>query len=663
MDKVLFKLDILAKKNYISKWVNKDKDLYRFFFNKQMYQLAYTNLKKNKIFFNKVTENLIVESCLEKIIQEICKQMKTETFHFTTMTKNNNLFISENKKLYKQQSLKNELVQEIIRILLQQIWGNNFIQKCSVYSTLSHENKKTSFLQTRFQFTCTQTKPCEALPRFVASTNQIFPLSSRTKHNCFGIPVFSRKKFGWFPNFGESKVSEDYPPKGFFFPEGISNQVSETNPRSLGKSHISNNFTTKTRKKDVLYTLNQNKHTVLKSVEEKFVNVDWLIESQIKPSYDTINYYILLKLLEKRIQPGRFLRLIQKNLDFLNDFNKVNDYSKVGLSTRYCQEKSSIVYGNTKSTEKTINSLNNLPILTKKKDCLPIVESNFLFKQTILSSTLLNIYFHELDLFILDIANKIKNKYTQVNKPKQVFEYFKKTKVERFKFNKIKPIGIEYIRYKNYWLLGITGDKNLIINIKNIIQDFLLNNLSLELNQEKTKIIDLKTQKFFFLGYNIYNNFIVSKTKNFNCKTKNSLVNSLSFLAPIKTILKKLEKQGFCNSKNFPISKKNWVIYQDDRILKNYNILLKQLLGYYSGANNQHSLRNIQYILKYSCAMTLAQKHKTNVTTIMKKYGNNIVIKKNHRSICLYLPVLNKKTRKWNEKLVFNFLSIADGNT
>lgn len=637
MDKVLLKLDILAKKNYTSKWVNKDKELYRFFFNKQMYQLAYTNLKKNKIFFNKVTENIIVESCLEKIIQEIYKQIKTETFHFTTIKKNNNLFISENHS--KQQSLKNELVQEIIRIILQQIWGNHFIQKCSVFSTLSHENKKTSFLQTHFQFTCTQTKPCEALPRFVASTNQIFPLSFRTKHHYFGI--FSRKKFGWFPNFGKSKVCVKHKP-GLPFPEEISNQVPDWYPESLGKSHISNNFTTKTTKKNVLYSL---KHTALKSVEEKFVNVDWLIEGQIKPSYDTINYYILFKLLEKRIQPGRFLRLIQKNLDFLNDFNKINDYSKLGIAVgnTYCQKKSSLCETQTRSTEKTINSLNNLPILIKKK--VPIVESNFLFKQTILSSTLLNIYFHELDLFILDIANKIKNKWTQVNKPKQVFEYFN---LGFFKFNKIKPIGIEYIRYKNYWLLGITGDKNITINIKKIIEDFLLNNLSLELNQEKTKIIDLKTQKFFFLGYNIYNNFIVSKTKNPNCKTKNSLVNSLSFLAPIKTILKKLEKKGFCNSKNFPISKKNWVIYQDDRILKNYNILLKQLLGYYSGANNQHSLRNIQYILKYSCAMTLAQKHKTNVTTIMKKYGKNIVIKKNHRIICLYLPILNKKTRKWN---------------
>jgi len=114
-----------------------------------------------------------------------------------------------------------------------------------------------------------------------------------------------------------------------------------------------------------------------------------------------------------------------------------------------------------------------------------------------------------------------------------------------------------------------------------------------------------------------------SKKKNFFKKTTKYF---FKFKAPIFKLIEKLYKQEFCNINGFPCSKKSWTTLQDHVIITNFNFVLKNLLGYYSKAHNQKSLKSIQLIIQYSCAMTLAHKHRISVPKIFKKFGTNLKI-------------------------------------
>ena len=148
---------------------------------------------------------------------------------------------------------------------------------------------------------------------------------------------------------------------------------------------------------------------------------------------------------------------------------------------------------------------------------------------------------------------------------------------------------------------------------------------------EKVNIIHLKSQKAYFLGYFLSVDSCVktikikklSKRKAYKKKIWNYC---LKFKAPIKILIKKLYEKKFCTITGFPQSKKSWTVLEDHVIIYQYNVLLLKLLKYYSKADNKKSLKNIQYILHYSCAMTLAQKHKSTISKIFKKFGKNLKI-------------------------------------
>jgi hypothetical protein len=88
--------------------------------------------------------------------------------------------------------------------------------------------------------------------------------------------------------------------------------------------------------------------------------MNWFIEGDIKGAYDNINHEILLKCMEKRIQPGRFLRLIEK-----------------GLKAGYLEFQTPI-------------------------DPLFVTPQG-----SVVSPILSNIYFHELDLFVTEFADSL----------------------------------------------------------------------------------------------------------------------------------------------------------------------------------------------------------------------------------------------------------------
>ena len=133
------------------------------------------------------------------------------------------------------------------------------------------------------------------------------------------------------------------------------------------------------------------------------------------------------------------------------------------------------------------------------------------------------------------------------------------------------------------------------------------------------------TSSYFFLAYILQFTkekfFVKINTKNFVFLSY-FIKRVVSFINPFYLIILILSKQNFCNSFGYPKSKSGWVTWTDSDIIQHFNRIRNSLFLFYSGCNNNKSLSRIQYILHFSCAKTLACKHKTNLRQISKKFAN-----------------------------------------
>ncbi len=97
--------------------------------------------------------------------------------------------------------------------------------------------------------------------------------------------------------------------------------------------------------------------------------------------------------------------------------------------------------------------------------------------------------------------------------------------------------------------------------------------------------------------------------------------------APIDEIVERLYKKGLCTSNGFPTTKPIWAQWDDVQIIQQYNAINRGILNYYSFVENYSQLTRVQYILQYSAAKTLAQKHKTKMTRIFASRGKQLTTK------------------------------------
>jgi hypothetical protein len=158
--------------------------------------------------------------------------------------------------------------------------------------------------------------------------------------------------------------------------------------------------------------------------------------------------------------------------------------------------------------------------------------------------------------------------------------------------------------------------------------------------RKKTTILRIDTN--LFLLRNILN-------KDFVC-----------FITPFTLILLSLEKQNFCNINGYPKTKSGWTTWNDGEIVEHFEKIWTAFFLFYSGCQNRKNLSRIRYILKYSCAKTLACKHKTNLRTISRKFGMNLkskktfsVRKKKKESQIQFLQRREKLNRVWNLQLTY----------
>nr|YP_010174509.1 maturase K [Daucus setulosus]APB95794.1 maturase K [Daucus setulosus]APB95879.1 maturase K [Daucus setulosus] len=96
-------------------------------------------------------------------------------------------------------------------------------------------------------------------------------------------------------------------------------------------------------------------------------------------------------------------------------------------------------------------------------------------------------------------------------------------------------------------------------------------------------------------------------------------------LLPIVPLIGSLAKARFCNVWGHPISKAVWTDLSDSDIIGRFGRICRNLSHFFSGSSQKKSLYRIKYILRLSCARTLARKHKSTVRAFLKRSGSGLL--------------------------------------
>jgi group II intron reverse transcriptase/maturase len=369
----------------------------------------------------------------------------------------------------------------------------------------------------------------------------------------------------------------------------------------------------------------------------KWNGYDYAIEGYIKGYFDNIHHTLLASFLEKELHDQQFMDLYWK----LARAGYVEDYK--------------------------------------------FIDSNLGVPQGgVLSPLLSNIYLHEFDLFMNVYINKHSSKEKNISKVNsKIVAYSQKlsalheTYIEKRDPEILKEIRslrkernslpsrirtcnrISYVRYADDWMIGIIGKKEFAEQVKEDVKLFLENTLKLPLSVEKTKITSLTKDKARFLGADIH--IPKAKESKMVCRTMNgrsipSRINQVrvNFLMPYKEIIENLAKEGFLKDykpggKIITNAITKWIFLEHRAIIIRYNSIINGYLKYYSFVDNYHRFHTIiNYILKHSCAKTLARKFRLGSRAgAFKKFGSKLgTVEKN--AVSLKIPTSYTKLKKLN---------------
>ena len=359
-------------------------------------------------------------------------------------------------------------------------------------------------------------------------------------------------------------------------------------------------------------------HDALDHVEQRFRWVDYVVEGDIEQAYPTIDHHILVDILKKRIDDPRFIRLVWKLLG-------------CGVLAE----------------ERTIWSKTGVP------------------QGSIVSPILANIYYHELDEFVQGLKEQLetpqwnrKNLKSLEHKISKVYEEMrshepqtlerqklakklKALRMEQFKTeaSKNQVTRIEYVRYADDWMIGISGDRKLAFHIKDQVADFMKNTLAQKLHPAKTKVTDLRNGNVHFLGYEIFlpKNRPISEYKGKGRRGQPRL----RFDLPVAKVTNRYAERGYFKKlKNGvrPISRASYSVLEDHVIVSHYRSIWLGLFNYYSGCTNRGRLQYIHYLLQMSCAMTLGHRHRMSCSKIFRKHGKNLTVKIPHTEKTISFP-------------------------
>nr|YP_011026499.1 maturase K [Aeonium aureum]WQN00578.1 maturase K [Aeonium aureum] len=210
--------------------------------------------------------------------------------------------------------------------------------------------------------------------------------------------------------------------------------------------------------------------------------------------------------------------------------------------------------------------------------------------------------------------------------------YEKKLLVEilsiQTKLRLFKDPLIHYVRYQGKVFLGSKGTPLLMSKWKYYLINLCQCHFYVWVQPGRVHINQLSKHPFDFMGYlsNLGLIFSVVRSQLLdNAFIINNDIKQLYIIVPILSLIASLAKAKFCNLFGHPISKPAWADSADSDIIDRFVWICRNLSHYYSGSSKKKSFYRIKYILRLSCARTLARKHKSTVRAFLKKLGSDLL--------------------------------------
>lgn len=331
-------------------------------------------------------------------------------------------------------------------------------------------------------------------------------------------------------------------------------------------------------------------HTALREVANTWTGTAWFIEGDIAQCFDRIDHSILLRILGERIHDNRFLRLVRNMLEagYMEDWVWNATYSG-------CPQGG------------------------------------------VVSPILSNIYLHKLDEYV---ERSLIPEYTRGRLKKRNREYHRlreairrarkrgdHTQVrELYKQLRRTPSRdpqdpsyrrLRYVRYADDTLLGFIGPKAEAEKVKERLTRFLREDLKLELSPEKTLITHARTQAARFLGYEI-------TVSHDDCKITGGRrsVNGVISLRVPRTVI--AAKQARYMQRGKPAARPELLNRSDRAIISIYGSEYRGVVQYYLMAGNVYKLNRLQWVMQTSMLRTLANKRRSSVMKMSRKYAATI---------------------------------------
>ncbi len=335
-------------------------------------------------------------------------------------------------------------------------------------------------------------------------------------------------------------------------------------------------------------------HTALKDIFHAWTGTKWFVEGDIKGCFDNIDHSKLLEILSENHHDNRFLRLVDNLL-------------KAGYMERWDRRP----------------TLSGTP------------------QGGIISPILANIYLDRLDKFVETVLipeytrgetkrynptwSRLKFQIkvlTRKGAPRSTIDRLKREKAKtpsRMQFDG-KYRRLRYVRYADDFLLGFDGPKAEAEEIRDRLAQFLRDNLKLELSPEKTLITHASTQKARFLGYDI---------STVNTKALNA---AICLRIPGQVIEDKCQRY---KNGGKPTHRRELVNDTDFSIIARYGSEYRGFVQYYVFARNRFWLQKLHWVMEYSLLKTLANKHKTTVRKVYRRYKAKAITKFGTVARCL----------------------------
>jgi group II intron reverse transcriptase/maturase len=322
-------------------------------------------------------------------------------------------------------------------------------------------------------------------------------------------------------------------------------------------------------------------HTALLAIRHQWKGVRWFIEGDIAQYFDTINHDKLIAILRETITDERFLRLIRGLLEagYLEDWN----YQR---------------------------TLSGAP------------------QGGVLSPLLSNIYLDRFDQWVETtlIPAHTRGEQRQDNPVharlcKLLYYHRKRGNMQRakeiVKQRRRLPAGdpndpgyrrLRYVRYADDFLLGVIGSRADAEQIKRQIKDWLSNELSLTLSDEKTLITHATTQAARFLGYDILSQHADDKIDANGARSVNRV---LALRVPQRVIQAKCKRY---RRGTVVMHRPELLTESDYTIVTLYQQEYRGIVQYYQLAHNIRQLNQLHWVMQTSLLKTLAAKHRSTVT-------------------------------------------------